>query len=131
MIDFEPFYVNEVAKEVLKQFPSAEVVSEYIPKPSRFPHVYIRETDNASDPASFPLAGGEALARIAFTVDVHSNAASGRKSECRNVMAAVDTVMQRYGFRRAFCNPFPNQNDASIYRIAARYNKIQEENMEV
>lgn len=131
MIDFEDYYVSEVAAAVLAQYPGAEVVSEYVPKPTRFPHIYIRETDNSFDTASIPITGGEGLARLAYTVDVHSNSQVGRKAECKAVMAIIDKVMQSHYFVRAFCNPFPNENDATVYRMVARYNKLQEKQMEV
>lgn len=125
MIDFENEFVDAVAKAVTAKFPKAEVVSEYVPKPSSFPHVYIRETDNSTDTRSLPLAGKETMARIVYTIDVHSNVKRGRKTQCKAAMAVVDDVMQAYGFSRTFCNPFPNENDASIYRIVARYTKLQ------
>ena len=116
---------------VTKKFPKATVVSEFVPKPSSFPHVYIRETDNASEVLSFRVTGGETNARLSYTVDVFSNKKSGKKSECKAVMAAVDSTMQSYNFQRTFCNPFPNENDASIYRMVARYSKLQSTKMEV
>lgn len=131
MIDFENEFVDAVRTAVTAKFSSATVVSEYVPKPSAFPHVYIRETDNASEAATFRLNGGESDARLSYTIDVFSNRKSGKKSECKAVMAAVDDTMQRYNFQRTFCNPFPNENDASIYRMVARYTKLQSAEMEV
>lgn len=131
MIDFENVFVDAVRTAVTKKFPKATVVSEFVPKPSSFPHVYIRETDNASEALSFRVTGGETNARLSYTVDVFSNKKSGKKSECKAVMAAVDEIMQGYHFQRTFCNPFPNENDASIYRMVARYSKLQSTKMEV
>lgn len=131
MIDFENVFVDAVRTAVTKKFPKATVVSEFVPKPSSFPHVYIRETDNASEALSFRVTGGEINARLSYTVDVFSNKKSGKKSECKAVMAAVDSTMQSYNFQRTFCNPFPNENDASIYRMVARYSKLQSTKMEV
>ncbi len=130
MIDFENYYVDAVAQAVRAAYPSASVVSTFIPKPSSFPHVYIRETDNAVDAASFTLTGKEVNARLVYTVDIYSNAETGKKSECKAILAVIDAVMAKHYFRRAFANPFPNENDATIYRIAARYNKIQSEELE-
>lgn len=131
MIDFENLIVDSVAKKVNGKFKKAEIVSEYNPKPSYFPHVYIRETDNSSDTRSFRLNGGEVNARLTYTVDVFSNKRSGKKLECKEIMAIIDEEMQRYHFQRSFCNPFPNENDASIYRMVARYSKLQSNVMEV
>lgn len=131
MIDFENLIVDAVANGVNEKFEKAEIVSEYIPKPSVFPHVYIRETDNSSDVRSFRLNGGEVNARLSYTVDVYSNRQNGKKAECKAVMSIIDSIMQKYHFQRSFCNPFPNENDASIYRMVARYTKLQSSTMEV
>lgn len=130
MIDFENLIVDAITEKVLATFANAEIVSEYVPKPSSFPHVYIRETANVSDSRSFRVNGGEANARLTYTIDVFSNKQSGKKSECKEVMAIIDQMMQSYHFVRSFCEPFPNENDATIYRIVARYTKLQSDKME-
>ena len=126
MIDHEAEYVDEVASAVLEKYPDAEITSDYVPMVSTFPHVYIRETNNASDTRSMPLVGREATARLTYTVDVFSNAQSGRKAECKAVMAIVDDVMQSHCFERTMLTPYPNQNDATIYSLVARYTKLEE-----
>lgn len=131
MIDFENYYVNAVAEAVRVKYPDAEIVSTFIPRPSAFPHVFIRETDNAADAASFTLDGHEANARLSYTIDIHSNSETDKKRICREILAIVDSVMAKHYFRRIFANPFPNENDAAIYRITARYQKIQSEELEV
>ena len=115
MIDHEAEYVDEFASAVLEKYPDAEITSDYI-----------RETNNASDTRSMPLVGREATARLTYTVDVFSNAQSGRKAECKAVMAIVDDVMQSHCFERTMLTPYPNQNDATIYRLVARYTKLEE-----
>ena len=126
MIDHEAEYVDEVASAVLEKYPDAEITSDYVPMVSTFPHVYIRETSNASDTRSMPLVGREATARLTYTVDVFSNAQSGRKAECKAVMAIVDDVMQSHCFEQTMLTPYPNQNDATIFRLVARYTKLEE-----
>ena len=125
MIDNEALYIDEIASAVLAAYPKADVTSIYVPEPSSFPHVYIRETDNSTNPQSVTLCGREEEARITYTVDVFSNARSGSKSECRAVMAIIDEVMLSRYFRRTLLTPYPNQNDATIYRLVARYTKLE------
>lgn len=127
MIDNEDYYVNMVTKAIRAKYPKAEIVSEYVPKPSRFPHIYIRETDNSTNLAAYTLTGREPLANVSYTVDVYSNSKERKKSICKNIIAIIDTVMLSEYFYRVMCNPFPNENDATIYRIIARYNKIDKE----
>lgn len=125
MIDHEDFYVDKVAKAIKQYYPNAEVVSEYVSKPSRFPHIYFREADNTTDTISVPIKGGEALARLMYSVDVFSNSQSERKQECKTIMGIIDSVMLKYYFQRTMCNPIPNLNDATIYRMVARYSKTE------
>jgi hypothetical protein len=57
-----------------------------------------------------------------YTANVYSNKSSGKKSECKSIMAIIDDEMQDMGFVRVGSGPMaaPNAN-ASIYRMVARY----------
>ena len=131
MLDVESYYVNAAAKAVRAVYPDAQIVSVYVPKPSAFPHVFIRETDNAADAPSVTLTGKEANSRLTFTVDIHHNGETDKKQVCREVLKIIDDMMTSHCFRRTFANPFPNENDAAIFRITARYTKIESNEPEV
>lgn len=125
MVDIEARVISTVAEAVKAAYPGATVSGEYVPAPSKFPHVYIRETDNSSHVRSYRVDGGEANAQIVFTVDVFSNKQTGKKSECRAITALIDDVLQKFCFQRTFCSPYPNESNASVYRVVSRYRKLE------
>ena len=61
------------------------------------------------------------MAQVMFEVNVYSNKAEGRKSECKSIMAAIDEVLFKMNFKRMALTPVPNMEDATIYRLVARY----------
>ncbi|MBO7132251.1 hypothetical protein J6V85_03300 [Candidatus Saccharibacteria bacterium] len=99
---------------------TATVKGEYIPVSSQFPCVTVEEMDNYvyTDSSDENL---ENHAWLMYEINVYSNKKNGRKSECRALMATVDEIMLSNGFTRIMMSPIPNQHDATIYRIVARY----------
>ena len=39
------------------------------------------------------------------------------------IVALIDEVLAQHRFVRTFCNPIQNMNDATIYRMTARYRR--------
>lgn len=58
-----------------------------------------------------------------YETEVFSNLTTGKKSECKAIIAYLDSLMQSMGFARIICIPVPNE-DASIYRMLARYRAV-------
>lgn len=121
MIDIESRVYDPIAKAVRAAFPGASVSSEYVRAPSKFPHVSITESDNYTTLSHLDGAGTERFATVMYEVNVYSNKSSGKKSECRTVMDLVDRMMYQKNFTRISMTPVPNLEDATIYRIVARY----------
>lgn len=44
-----------------------------------------------------------------------------KKTECRSIMKVVDDMMYQRNFRRISLSPIPNMENATIYRLVARY----------
>ena len=65
-------------------------------------------------------SGEERFATIMFQVDVYSNKASGKKSQCKEIMNVVDTMLFALNFTRLSLTPIPMANDG-YYRLSARY----------
>jgi hypothetical protein len=47
----------------------------------------------------------------------------GKKAQAKAIIALIDQVLAQYRFIRTFCNPTQNMNDATIYRMTARYRR--------
>jgi hypothetical protein len=53
---------------------------------------------------------------------------SGKKTECKAIIALIDSKMEALGFTRTLMNPVPNEEDATVYRMVARYRAIVSKN---
>ena len=59
---------------------------------------------------------------------MYSNKQSGKKAECKAIIALIDKRMEALGFTRTLLNPVPNEEDATVYRMVARYRAIVSKN---
>lgn len=121
MVDIERLVFNPIAKAIREQFPGAFVTGEYVRAPGQFPHVSIVESDNYVTREHIDSSNTERFATIMYEVNVYSNKTSGKKNECRAIMDLIDSMMYGMNLTRTAMTPVPNLEDASIYRITARY----------
>ncbi len=121
MIDIESLIITPVAKAIRAEYENAFVTSEYVKAPTQFPHISIIESDNYTTVAHIDSADNERFATIMYEVNVYSNKTSGKKSECRKIMDIIDKMMYSMNFTRTALTPVPNLEDATIYRLTARY----------
>ena len=59
-----------------------------------------------------------------YEVNVYSNKTKGKKTECKNIISLIDKEMTFLGFSRSMLQPIPNMDDATIYRMTARYKAV-------
>ena len=121
MIDIENAVFNAVATKVREQFPDIYMVGEYVKSPSTFPAVSLVEMDNAVRTDTIDSGSNENHANVMYDVDVYSNKTTGKKSECKAIIALIDQEMLALGFVRVTLTPVPNMNDSTIYRMVGRY----------
>ena len=121
MIDIENAVFDTVATKVREQFPNIYMVGEYVKSPSSFPAVSLVEMDNATRTDTIDSGSNENHANVMYEVNVYSNRATGKKSECKEIIALIDKEMLALGFARATLTPVPNMNDSTIYRMVGRY----------
>lgn len=120
MIDIESLIFTPIAQAVRTQF-NASVTGEYVKAPSKFPHVSIVESDNYMTVNALDSSATEKYATVMYEVNVYSNKTSGKKSECRDILSLIDSMMYQFNFTRIAMTPVPNLEDATIYRLTARY----------
>lgn len=124
MIDIENDIFNTVATAVRTEYPDIYMVGEYVKTPPKFPFVSIVEMDNQSYQRTEDSGNSENHASVMYEVNVYSNKAVGKKSECKAIAAKVDEQMLALGFARTMLQPIPNLDDATIYRMVGRYSAI-------
>lgn len=121
MIDIENQVFDRVAKRVREQFPNIFMVGEYVKSPSSFPAASLIEMDNSIRASTVDSGSNENHADVMYEVNVYSNKTTGKKSECKAIMALIDEEMTAMGFVRSTLTPIPNEYDSTIYRMVGRY----------
>ena len=119
MIDCENEVYTRIARVLRDKFPGINIAGEYVNAPSSFPHVSITQSDNSV--VSEQMTGSAEMAQVMFEINIYSNKADRRKTECKTIAKVIDDVMFRMNFKRMALTPIPNMEDATIYRIVARY----------
>lgn len=121
MIDVENQIYTPIAEALRKAFPGIDTSGEYVKAPSTFPHVSIVEQDNYPTLTHLSTSDSEEFSTIMYEVNVYSNKSSGKKAQCRSIMKVIDDLMYRRNFTRISLSPVPNLENATIYRLVARY----------
>ena len=100
------------------------MLSDLVKSPPAFPAVSLVEMDNTQHTSTQTSSEMENHADVMYEVNVYSNKKVGKKSECKKIIALIDKEMTAMGFTRTMLQPIPNMDDATIYRMVARYKAI-------
>lgn len=121
MIDCENEVYTMVAQALRTEFTGIDVASEYTPVPAAFPHVSVYMADNYTELRDQTNDTEESLAVMMFQVDVYSNKAQGKKTECKTITKFISDLLFAHNFNRSSTIPTPNLNDATIFRLTSRF----------
>lgn len=123
MIDIENYVFSPIAIALRGTYDGIDVSSEYTDSPASFPAVTIMEMSNIvyRRISTTKIENG---VQLMFEVNVFSNEYVTAKRQAREIMATVDAEFEKMGFTRTTMVPAPNLNDATIYRITARYEGV-------
>ena len=123
MIDCEAKVFQACADAFRAAYPNGYIAPEYVSQPPKFPAVSVVEMDNNVDERAMDNGNIENAVNVMYQVDVYSNLNKGKKAQAKAIVALIDEVLVKYRFVRTFCNPIQNMNDATIYRMTARYRR--------
>lgn len=124
MIDIENQVIDLVTRKVRETYPNIFITGEYVRAPSSFPAIAIEEKDNQVWRNGRDSVEIENFAEVMYEVNVWSNKTFGNKAEAKEIAKVVDDAMKGLGFTRRMLNPIPNLEDATIYRLVARYRAV-------
>ncbi len=124
MINIENEVYNFVSEKVRTEYPQIYMTGEYVQSPPSFPATSLVEMDNTIYNLTQTSSDNENHATIMYEVNTYSNKKTGKKSECKAIMTLIDNLMIQIGFTRTMLQPIPNMDDATIYRMTARYTAI-------
>lgn len=120
MLEVESKIYSPIRTALVNAYEGIFVTSEPTATSAKFPAVSIVQQDNYMSINKLDNSGTERFATIMFQVDVYSNKASGRKSQCKEIMNVIDTMLFALNFTRLSLTPIPMANDG-YYRLSARY----------
>ena len=123
MIDCEAKVFQACADAFRAAYPNGFIAGEYVAQPPKFPAVMVVEMDINVDERAMDNGSVENAVNVMYQVDVYSNLNKGKKAQAKAIVALIDEVLAKYRFVRTFCNPIQNMNDATIYRMTARYRR--------
>lgn len=130
MIDIENELFTTISTDLRTTYTNIFITGEYVKSPPSFPCVSIIEADNQIYRNTRDTSNIENHVQVIYEVNVYSNKTTGKKSECKAIISQIDKQMARLGFTRTLLTPIPNELDATIYRMTARYRAIvSKENM--
>ena len=124
MIDIENSVYDRIDTKVQAAFPDAFITGEYVNSPASFPAVSVVEMDNSTHTETIDSGSNENHANVMYEVNVYSNKETGKKSECKAIIAVIDEEMLAMGFSRSTLTPVPNEYDSTIYRMVGRYRAV-------
>ena len=124
MINIESEIFNIVSTKVRDEFPDIYMSGEYVKSPPSFPATSLVEMDNTSYTSTQTSSENENHVSLMYEVNTYSNKVKGKKSECKEIMTLIDKEMAALGFTRTMLQPIPNMDDATIYRMTARYKAV-------
>ena len=131
MIDIESIVFNVVSMRVRASFPDIYMTGEYVKSPSSFPAASLVEMDNSTRTDTVDSGSNENHTNVMYEANVYSNKTSGKKSECKAIIALIDEEMLALGFSRVSLTPVPNEYDSSIYRMVGRYRATVSSDMKI
>ena len=127
--DYENEIFTAVATALRAAYDGIFVTGEYTPTPARFPAVSLVEMDNSTYERTLDSSDAEHHASLMYQVDCYSNLSSGKKSQCKSIMATIDALMLSMGFVRTSRTPMDMPNaETSIYRMTSRYKAVIDNN---
>lgn len=124
MINIESELFNIVSTNVRAIYPNIYMTGEYVKSPSSFPAISLVEMDNTTYTSTQTSTEYENHATLMYEANVYSNKTVGKKTECKNIISLIDKEMTSLGFSRIMLQPIPNMDDATIYRMTARYRAV-------
>ena len=126
MIDIENMLFTKVKNDLPE---TVKMGAMYASSQSEFPYVTLMVMDNSVYEDFIDSARIENAVQIMVEVNVYSNKTSGKKEECKKLMKNIDGTLSGLNLVRISCQPTPNLEDASVYRITARYRAIVDKNL--
>lgn len=128
MIDIENEIFSIISEKLRTKYQGIYISGEYVKSPPSFPSVSLIEMDNEIYRSTRTNESVENHVQVMYEINVYSNKTKGKKTEAKSIISIIDSEFERLGFTRIMYTPIPNELDATIYRIVARYRAVVSKN---
>jgi hypothetical protein len=128
MIDIENMLFTKVKNNLPE---TVNTGTMYARTQSKFPYVSLMVMDNSVYESFINSARVENAVSIMVEVNTYSNKTSGKKEECKQLMKNIDDTLLEMNLIRIFCQPTPNLEDSTVYRMTARYRAVVDKNLNI
>ncbi len=128
MIDIEPYLFTKVKNAVPEK---VDCDTSYERTPSSFPRLTLSVEDNSVHEKTRDSGNIENHALIMVEVNAYSNKTTGKKQECKELIAVADNVLSSLGLTRTFMKPVPNLDDPTVCRMTARYTGVADKDKNI
>lgn len=109
-----------IARSVNAVYPGCKLLNQYARTAPAWPCVMFYEADNFS--GGMDGSNHEIASNVMYEVQVFSASEGDNKSEAVAIMGLIDSILTPKGFRRTSLTPAENYEDATVFRLVARYN---------
>lgn len=123
MLDYSNEIFSWLALALKERYPKIKTASIADEQPAKFPAVTIVQMEN-SVLAKTRDANIENHANVMFQIDIFTNSQTDKQQQAEDIRNTINDLMQSIGFQRTFCQPVPNLEDRTIYRITMRFSAI-------
>lgn len=131
MIDLENALFDDIFKTVKAAFPDVEVSDEYEPDTATFPVVTVVSRIEGEPPKMIDSSGRMKGVNLFAEINAYASRATGYKTAAKELIALVCDRMKALGFALTMCEPIPNQQSSQVYRYAARFAAVADENNKI
>ena len=127
MIDIENQVFTEIYNVVTASYPNAKIESTLNLTPSEFPCVCVEEISNTTLESTIDSTSNENHATVTYEVNIFTNKTVGKKSDEKDILNLIDTLMIGFGFVRISKEPVA-LSEGTKYRIVIRYRAVVSKN---
>ena len=127
MIDIENQVFTEIYNLVTASYPNAKIESTLNLNPSEFPCVCVEEISNTTLESTIDSTSNENHATVTYEVNIFTNKTVGKKSDAKDILNLIDTLMIGFGFVRISKEPVA-LSEGTKYRIVTRYRAVVSKN---
>lgn len=114
---------NYVYTQVTSALGDVDSSSVYIPVPDKYPHLYFTQLNKITHTPYISTSRVDNAEEVTFEAQVTSAKDGLAKSECKELMSIIDSVMFGMRFSLMSSNPVP-EVDRTKYRLVHRYSGV-------